>query len=122
MQRQRRMGTRPELEIRRLLHAQGLRYRVGLRVPELPRRTIDVAFTRRKVAVFIDGCFWHGCPAHGNRPSFNATAWSAKIVKNRERDVSTTAHLTDLGWRVIRVWEHEHPQAAVDRIIAVVSG
>nr|UQB94375.1 very short patch repair endonuclease [Mycobacterium intracellulare] len=122
MARQPRLGTRPELEIRRLLHAHGLRYRVGLRVPELPRRTIDVAFTRRKVAVFVDGCFWHGCPDHGNRPTFNATAWSTKLLKNRERDAATTAHLTELGWRVIRVWEHESPQAAVETIIAAVRG
>jgi DNA mismatch endonuclease (patch repair protein) len=120
MQQQVRIDTRPELEIRKLLHAQGLRYRVGLRVPELPRRTIDVAFTRRRVAVFVDGCFWHGCPDHGNRPTFNATAWSAKILRNQERDASTTTHLTKLGWQVIRIWEHEAPEAAVDRILASV--
>lgn len=122
MQSQPSKGTKPELEIRRLLHARGLRYRIGLRVPALPRRTIDVAFTRPKVAVFVDGCFWHGCPDHGNRPTFNAEAWSAKILRNQERDASTTAHLTNLGWRVVRVWEHEAPQAAVDRIIAIVRG
>jgi DNA mismatch endonuclease (patch repair protein) len=120
MQRQLRKDTRPELEIRKLLHAKGLRYRVGHKVPGFPRRSIDVAFTRAKVAVFIDGCFWHGCPEHGCRPSRNAQAWNAKIVTNQQRDALTTAHLVSLGWRVIRVWEHEPPPSAVEWVIDVV--
>jgi len=116
MQRQARQDTRPELQLRRLLHAHGFRYRVGLRVPDIPRRTIDIAFTSVKVAVFVDGCFWHGCPEHGSHRGANAQAWNDKILKNRERDALTTNHLTQLGWTVIRVWEHDDTAAAVDRI------
>lgn len=120
MQRQARQDTRPELELRRLLHAHGLRYRVGLKVPEIPRRTIDIAFTSVKLAVFVDGCFWHGCPEHGSHPSANAEAWSVKILKNRERDALTTKHLTQLGWEVVRIWEHEDPVVVADRLERLV--
>lgn len=121
MQRQARQHTQPELRLRKLLHAHGLRYRVGLPVPGFPRRTIDIAFTAVKVAVFVDGCFWHGCPEHGGAPSANAEAWSAKFVTNQQRDVATTEHLTRLGWEVIRIWEHESPESALSLIAAVIS-
>lgn len=106
----RRRDTAPELQVRRILHAAGLRYRVAYPVPGRPRRSIDIAFTRRKVAVFLDGCFWHGCPDHGTRPTANATWWSAKIATNKARDADTTACLVDNGWLVLRFWEHEAPQ------------
>jgi DNA mismatch endonuclease (patch repair protein) len=102
--------------VRGLLHARGLRYRVALPVPGIPRRTIDVAFTRPRVALFIDGCFWHACPEHGSLPVANRGWWAAKIVNNQERDQATTRHLEALGWLVIRAWEHEAPRAVVDRV------
>lgn len=101
-----------ELAVRRLLHAAGYRYRIHYPVLGLPRRTIDIAFTRAKVAVFIDGCFWHDCPEHGTRPISNASWWAAKLDANVARDRDTTAHLERAGWLVLRVWEHEPPQAA----------
>lgn len=111
MSRQRRRDTAPELVLRRSLHACGYRYRVTYPVPGMARRTIDIAFTRQRTAVFVDGCFWHGCPVHGTSPIANADWWCAKIDRNRRRDGETTMHLQNLGWRVIRVWEHDlHPE------------
>lgn len=100
-----------ELAVRRLLHAAGYRYRVHYPVPGLPRRTIDIAFTRTKVAVFIDGCFWHGCPDHGMMPASNREWWSSKLAANRLRDVDTDAHLGSRGWQVLRFWEHQTPSS-----------
>lgn len=79
-----------------------------------------MAFTRDHVAVFVDGCFWHGCPIHATWPASNAEWWAAKIAKNIERDNLTTAHLVALGWDVIRVWEHEVPQEAASRVEQIV--
>lgn len=109
MSRQRRRDTEPELAVRRLLHARGLRYRVNLPVPGRPRRTIDIAFTRAKLAVFIDGCFWHSCPEHATAPAANDTWWHGKLERNRERDLDTNEFLADRGWQVVRFWEHESP-------------
>lgn len=108
-----RRDTAPELAVRSLLHAAGLRYRVVCRVPGRARRTIDIAFTRAKVAVFIDGCFWHGCAAHGARPGTNSDWWTAKLAANQARDIDTTEYLASIGWRVLRFWEHEEPQMVV---------
>lgn len=116
----RRRDNEAELALRRLLHAAGYRYRVTYPVPGRSRRTIDIAFTRHKVAVFIDGCFWHGCPEHGTRPTSNAEWWSTKLAANRARDADTTEHLETHGWLVLRVWEHEEPVAAVQRLRAEV--
>ena len=116
MSRQARKDTQPEVDLRRLLHAAGLRYRVGLRVPGLPRRTIDIAFTKVKLAVFVDGCFWHGCPDHATWPASNADWWANKIAMNRARDIATSKHLEALGWRVLRIWEHESPADSAVRI------
>ena len=80
-------GTKPELELRHRLHKAGLRYRVAHPVPGRPRRTIDVAFTRRRIAVFVDGCFWHGCPLHASAPKTNAAFWAAKVAENVARDI-----------------------------------
>jgi DNA mismatch endonuclease, patch repair protein len=107
MSRQRRRDTAPELSLRRALHAAGYRYRVTYPVPGMARRTFDVAFTRQRKAVFIDGCFWHGCPVHGTVPTSNGEWWCAKIERNQGRDGETTMHLQDLGWSVLRVWEHD---------------
>lgn len=98
------------------MHAQGLRYRVDFRpLPGLNRRA-DLVFTRAKVAVFIDGCYWHGCSEHGTVARSNADYWSAKISRNKERDADTDRRLGDAGWTVVRVWEHEEVDAVVSRI------
>ncbi|MGW0864408.1 very short patch repair endonuclease [Streptomyces sp. NPDC002611] len=106
MSRQASKDTAVELAVRRLLHADGLRYRVEYPVPGLPRRRIDVAFPRAKVAVLIDGCFWHGCPQHATHPKANADWWRTKLDRNMARDRETTEHLLAAGWTVLRFWEH----------------
>lgn len=120
LSRVRQRDTEAELALRRVLHSNGLRYRVNFPVPGMPRRTIDVAFTRLKIAVFIDGCFWHGCPQHCVAPKNNAAWWQAKLDSNRQRDAETDLALQRLGWRVIRVWEHEKPNVAADTVIRAV--
>ena len=112
MRRQRRADTGPELLLRRLLHGHGFRYRIHVTVIGLPRRTIDIAFPRERVAVFVDGCYWHGCPDHGTWPATNADWWRAKIEGNRARDRETDDHLTRHEWLVIRLWEHQNAAAA----------
>lgn len=106
--------------MRRIVHARGLRYRVNARPEAGIRRTADLLFTRARVAVFIDGCFWHGCPTHFTMPATNTDFWSAKINGNRRRDAQTTAALEDQGWIVLRFWEHERPLSVASRIIEVV--
>lgn len=108
--------TTPELHLRRELHSRGLRYRVNLRVPSNLRRSIDIAFTGPKLAVFMDGCFWHGCPIHRAHPKTNADFWMAKIERNILRDQGTNQLLEEEGWTVIRVWEHDDIMKAADRI------
>ena len=117
MSRQKRRDTGPEMALRRVLHAHGYRYRVAWRVPGMPRRTIDIAFTRVKVAVFVDGCFWHSCPEHRTSPAANGAWWANKLDNNRIRDAATDAHLHALGWSVVRVWEHETPSAAAEKVV-----
>ena len=120
MSRQRRQDTRPELVLRRLLHAAGLRYRVGLRVPGLGGRSIDIAFTRVKIAVFVDGCFWHVCPDHATWPQTNRQWWRRKLEGNVARDRDTDTRLRREGWEVIRIWEHESPSTAAERVSEAV--
>jgi len=120
MVRQRRRDTGPEMAIRRLLHARGLRYRVDAKLPGMRRRA-DLIFSSARVAVFIDGCFWHGCPDHGTRPKANAAWWTEKIETNVKRDRDTDRCLAADGWIVVRVWEHEVPEAAAARVAEVVS-
>jgi DNA mismatch endonuclease (patch repair protein) len=112
--------TRPELAVRSAVHALGLRYRVGVRPVAGIRRTADLVFSKPKVAVFVDGCFWHGCAEHHRPAKRNAEFWAAKITGNIGRDADTDARLTLAGWRVIRVWEHEQPSTAAARIQAMV--
>ncbi len=114
-----RRDTQVELTVRRLLHARGLRYRVDF-APVNRRRRADVVFTRQKVAVFIDGCFWHGCPVHYIQPKTNAQYWWPKIERNIARDLETTRQLSDAGWTVLRFWEHEHPEDVADAIVELV--
>jgi len=122
MSRQRRRDTEPEVAIRKVLHAMGLRFRVTLPIPDMPRRTMDIAFTRARVAVFVDGCFWHVCPEHATSPASNAEWWAHKLSKNQARDLATNSHLTALGWEVVRIWEHDDPIEAASRIADVVRG
>lgn len=117
MQAIRSRDTKPELEVRRALHSLGLRYRVAIQPEPGLRRRADIVFTRARVAVFIDGCFWHGCPEHG-RLSFNHNAdyWPAKIAANVARDANTTKQLRRAGWVVLRFWEHEDTALVVEEI------
>lgn len=116
MSRARRRDTAPEVAIRREAHRRGLRYRVDAPLPGLSRRRADMVFSRRKVAVFVDGCFWHSCPQHATIPTANREWWVAKLARNQERDQDTNRHLRDIGWTVLRFWEHEDPLLAVDVI------
>lgn len=108
------------MAVRRAVHALGLRYRVDARpLPGLNRRA-DLVFTKVKVAVFVDGCYWHGCPDHGTQPSTNADYWSSKIGRNVARDRETDRLLGDAGWHPIRIWEHDDPVAAARKVQAAV--
>ncbi|MGW7240497.1 very short patch repair endonuclease [Streptomyces sp. NPDC054804] len=120
MSRQLSKDTSAELAVRRLLHAAGLRYRVEYPVPGMPRRRIDVAFTGVKVAVLIDGCFWHGCPLHATQPKSNAAWWRNKLDRNMARDRETTDHLAAQGWTVLRFWEHVPPGEVAAAVQAAV--
>lgn len=122
MRSNRRRDTNPELAVRRLLHRAGLRYRVdhaprGVR----PLRRADIVFTRLRVAVFVDGCFWHGCPDHFVAPRTHADYWSPKIARNRERDLAAAENLERNGWVALRFWEHEAPEAVAAAIEACVT-
>ncbi len=108
------------MAIRQLLHARGLRYRVAWRIPGMPRRTVDIAFTRARVAVFVDGCFWHSCPIHRTTPASNRAWWESKLATNRARDAATDQHLLGLGWQVLRIWEHEDPAETAERVYDAV--
>jgi DNA mismatch endonuclease (patch repair protein) len=120
MRANKRRDTRPELLVRRILHARGLRYRVDHRVVQESRTRADIAFTRQRIAVFIDGCFWHSCPDHLHLPKANADYWVAKLARNVERDAEVTALLRDLGWTVLRFWEHVPAVVAAEEIDAAV--
>lgn len=119
---QRRKDTAPEVALRRVLFADGFRYRVNYKVPGSPRRTIDIAFPGRRVAVFIDGCFWHGCPEHSVAPKHNAAWWAKKLAANHDRDLNTTALLERQGWVVLRFWEHEELLVEATTVESVVTG
>ncbi|WP_406087709.1 very short patch repair endonuclease [Kitasatospora purpeofusca] len=118
MSRQASRDTAQELAVRRLLFRWGLRYRVNAKVPGLPRRTVDILFPGPKVAVFLDGCFWHGCPEHATSPKSNAEWWRTKLDRNVARDQDTTRHLAEDGWTVLRFWEHEPPTAIARTVCA----
>ena len=112
--------TSPELRVRSLVHRRGLRYRVAQRPIPTLRRTADMAFRRAKIAVFIDGCFWHGCPEHYRPPSTNPDYWRDKIEGNRLRDQETDELLAQAGWEVLRFWEHEDEDEVADAVCAAV--
>jgi DNA mismatch endonuclease (patch repair protein) len=104
MSRIRAKNTKPETSLRSALHLRGLRFRIHRN--DLPGSP-DIVFPRHKIAIFIDGCFWHGCPKHGVHPRTNRKFWVDKIEANRKRDRRASRELRKLGWRVIRVWEHD---------------
>jgi DNA mismatch endonuclease (patch repair protein) len=108
--------TPPELRLRRVLHRLGLRYSIDSRPISESTRRADIVFRRAKVAVFVDGCFWHGCPIHGTAPKTNASFWRNKIKTNKKRDADTNNQLRKHGWSIVRVWEHEDPKLAALRV------
>jgi DNA mismatch endonuclease (patch repair protein) len=116
MQLQARRNTRPEKSLRSELHRAGFRFRVHVRPLPSVRREADLVFPREKVAVFVDGCFWHGCPEHASWPKANAQWWREKIETNRARDSDTDRRLSEAGWLPVRMWEHEDPAAAARSI------
>ena len=116
MQQQPSWNTKPELRLRKELHARGLRFRIHRRLLPGSRRTTDIAFGPSRVAVYVDGCFWHGCPEHYRPPSENPGYWHPKIANNRRRDHETDEALGSLGWLVIRAWEHDDFDAIADRV------
>ncbi|MGL5824564.1 MAG: very short patch repair endonuclease [Nocardioides sp.] len=121
MQANRSRDTLPELALRRELHRRGRRYRVHVRPLPTLRRSADIVFARRRVAVFVDGCFWHQCPEHATTAQTNADFWAEKLAKNVARDHDTNDRLVAAGWTVIRVWEHESTTDAADRIESVLA-
>jgi len=121
MAKVRQKGTDAEIKLRRELYRNGLRYRVSYVVLQRPRRVADVAFPGIKIAIFVDGCFWHGCPKHATWPKQNAEFWRQKIKTNRSRDADTNGKLEAIGWQVVRVWEHESPVTAAESISRLVA-
>ena len=120
MQGNRSRDTKPELAVRSAVHRRGIRFRVSSRpLPEL-RRTADLVLRKTKIAVFVDGCYWHGCPEHHTQPATNSEYWADKIARNVERDAETTDRLREAGWTVLRFWEHEDPEAVADQVQAKV--
>jgi DNA mismatch endonuclease (patch repair protein) len=122
MSAQRRRDTKPEIALRRELHRRGLRYFVDRAPVKGVRRRADLVFPRRKVAVFVDGCFWHSCPQHATFPKNNAQWWTDKLAANVVRDRDTDARLAEQGWTVIRIWEHEDPLVAAERVQKALLG
>ncbi|MFF0749013.1 very short patch repair endonuclease [Streptomyces sp. NPDC004267] len=120
MQAIRSRDTKPERLLRHLLHAQGLRYRVAAKPLPGLRRTADIVFRPAKVAVFVDGCYWHGCPEHYVPPKTNPGYWSGKVAGNVARDRDTDRRLSDAGWIVLRFWEHESPEDCASTVLNAV--
>ncbi len=118
----RRANTKPELALRRALHRRGYRFRKDLRLDLAGGTRVrpDIAFTARRVAVFVDGCFWHACPEHGGKPSVNQAYWGPKLQRNVERDRAADAALAAAGWRVVRVWEHVPLDDAIAEVVSAL--
>jgi DNA mismatch endonuclease (patch repair protein) len=128
MRANRRTNTKPEVALRSALHRLGYRYRKDYRLdlgdrpsgPGRARVRPDIVFTARKVAVFVDGCFWHACPEHGRQPTVNEWYWTPKLRRNVERDRAADSALEAAGWRVVRLWEHVPVGTAVDEVVAAL--
>jgi DNA mismatch endonuclease, patch repair protein len=121
MRANRRKDTKPEMALRRALHAQGYRYRKDYRLDLTGARVRpDIAFTARRVAVFVDGCFWHCCPQHGTQPANNTWYWEPKLARNVQRDRAADAALAEAGWSVVRIWEHETLESAVAAVVSAL--
>lgn len=121
MKANRSVDTKPEIQLRKQLHAVGLRFRKNKSIDfEGGRANIDIVFTRRMVAVFIDGCFWHGCPDHCRVPASNRQYWLDKFERNRRRDSSTNLGLARSGWVVVRLWEHIPVIEMINRVLRFV--
>jgi len=120
MSKIRQKGTSAELSLRRELFRLGLRYRVDYEILKKPRRVADIVFPRQRIAIFVDGCFWHGCPEHASWPKQNAEFWRLKIKANCARDADTNHRLEALGWKVVRIWSHELAKDAALNIAAIV--
>jgi DNA mismatch endonuclease, patch repair protein len=120
MQATRQRDTPCEIDLRSALRKLGLRYRVDWQLPGTRRRA-DVAFPRLRVAVMVDGCFWHACPVHATWPKKNALWWREKILANQKRDRDTDSQLEAQGWKVLRFWEHERSSNAARKVLAVVT-
>jgi DNA mismatch endonuclease (patch repair protein) len=119
----RRSGTKPEVQLRSALHRAGYRFRKDLRLPAQGRwARPDIVFTRRRLAVFVDGCFWHCCPEHGRRPTLNEGYWHPKLARNVERDRQQDAALRAEGWSVLRIWEHVELERAVQAVAGALHG
>ena len=123
MRANRRTDTKPELALRRALHGKGYRYRKDYRLDLDGGKRVrpDIAFTARRVAVFIDGCFWHCCPQHGSKPAVNVGYWNPKLRRNVERDRAADTALAAAGWSVVRIWEHEPVADAVAAVLAALA-
>jgi DNA mismatch endonuclease (patch repair protein) len=120
MRRTKTAGTPAEISLRSALHRRGLRFRVQRAIEGAPRIRPDIVFVSARVAVFVDGCFWHRCPQHRTDPKANGAWWREKLERNAARDRRVDRDLSALGWRVIRVWEHEESEAVADAISGVV--
>lgn len=112
--------TKPEIAVRSALHRSGMRFRKNFRPVQTSRAVVDIAFTRLKLGVEIDGCFWHGCPIHGSLPVRNGAYWEAKLRRNAERDRRHVEELAREGWTLIRFWEHEPPSLIVEAVSALL--
>ena len=123
MRANRRSDTKPEVALRSLLHRSGLRFRkdYSVTLPDGGSVHLDIAFTRTKIAVFVDGCFWHSCPDHGSTPKSNQEYWIPKLHQNVSRDARVTEGLRATGWQVIRIWEHIHPTDAAKQVLGLLS-
>ncbi|PTR24160.1 T/G mismatch-specific endonuclease [Rhodococcus sp. OK519] len=121
MRAQRRRDTAPEVALRRELHRRGARFFVDRAPLRGLRRRADLVFPRKRVAVYVDGCFWHSCPQHATAPKNNAQWWADKLAANVIRDRDTDTRLEAAGWTVVRIWEHEDPTEAADRVQTALS-
>ena len=120
MKRVGRRDTKPDRELRSILHRRGLRFRIDFRPLSDSRTRADIVLVRHRIAIFIDGCFWHGCPLHRTMSKTNAAWWRDKLRRNRRRDLLATKRLTRAGWTVFRFWEHQDPTDCANTICQLV--